>query len=176
MQPYQYPVSEHTRLHGPAGYSDYESFRDWLRDDFLFRCVYCLHREKWGRRRGGWHIDHWHSQVGSPQKVVDYDNLVYSCVACNLAKGRRPVPNPCECLLAGNVEVNELGAIKGLTKEAKRTIRILGLDSPEDTEFRYQLIGIYQLREADYQLFLQWMGYPDNLPDLSKKRCSNSRP
>ena len=103
-------------------------------------------------------------------------NLVYSCVACNLAKGRRPVPNPCECLLAGNVEVNELGAIKGLTKEAKRTIRILGLDSPEDTEFRYQLIGIYQLREADYQLFLQWMGYPDNLPDLSKKRCSNSRP
>ena len=52
MQPYKYPDSEHTRRHGPHGYTDYERFREWIRDEFLFRCIYCLHREKWTRPRG----------------------------------------------------------------------------------------------------------------------------
>jgi hypothetical protein len=26
---------------------DYTSFKPWLRDEFIFRCVYCLTRERW---------------------------------------------------------------------------------------------------------------------------------
>ena len=46
---FRYPPSALVRRHGPAGYSDYASFRPWLRDDFSFRRVYCLIRERWGR-------------------------------------------------------------------------------------------------------------------------------
>ena len=177
MQPYQYPDSPHVRLHGPAGYTAYESYREWLRDEFHFRCVYCLHREKWGRRRGAWHVDHWLSQKEYPDQGVEYDNLVYACAGCNLAKGKRGVPNPCSCLLHGAVEVFEDGRIKARTPEAQRTVRLLGLDSPEDTEFRSQWIGIYRLKEYDYEEFLTWMGYPTDLPDLANKRCpENARP
>ncbi len=180
MQPYKYPDSPHVRRHGPAGYEAYESYREWLRDDFLFRCVYCLHREKWGKRRGAWHIDHWLSQKAYPDEVVEYDNLVYACAGCNLAKGKRGVPDPCSCLLHDAVEVFENGGIEARTPEARRTIRLLGLDSPEDTEFRSQWIGIYRLlKNYDYKQFLASMGFPADLPDLAKKNklCpENTRP
>lgn len=179
MQPYRYPDSPHVRRHGPSGYAAYESYRQWLRDEFLFRCVYCLHREKWGRRRGAWHIDHWLSQKEHTDKVVDYDNLLYACAACNFAKGKRDIPNPCSCLLHEAVEVFEDGRIEARTPDAQRTIRVLGLDNSEDTEFRSQVIGIYRLKDVDYEKFLAWMGYPANLVDLAKKnkRCKeNSRP
>ena len=44
--PFEYPSSPHRRRHGPLGYADYASFRPWLRDEFSFRCVYCLLRER----------------------------------------------------------------------------------------------------------------------------------
>jgi hypothetical protein len=44
---FQYPNSPHLRRHGPFGYEDYISFKGWLRDEFTFRCVYCLERERW---------------------------------------------------------------------------------------------------------------------------------
>ena len=59
---YRYPSRPHLRKHGPRGYRTAVDFRPWLRDEFLFRCVYCLERE--------------------------YDNLLYVCQACNLRKGK----------------------------------------------------------------------------------------
>jgi len=44
---FQYPSQPLIRKHGPQGYRVYESFKPWLRDDFSFRCVYCLCRERW---------------------------------------------------------------------------------------------------------------------------------
>jgi hypothetical protein len=40
MQGFEYPLMPHVRRHGPAGYDDYASYRDWLRDEFTFRCVF----------------------------------------------------------------------------------------------------------------------------------------
>jgi len=177
MQPYQFPDSPHVRIHGPRGYSSYESYRDWLRDEFLFRCVYCLNREKWIPRRGYFHIDHWVSQDVAPERATEYENLLYTCAKCNFAKGNRAMPNPTTCLLQSSVNIYEDGSIEGLTSDAKRTILVLHLDSPEDVEFRSQLIGIHQLKERDFPKFLQWMGFPTDLPDLSTKNCpQNSRP
>lgn len=174
MQPYQYPNALHVRKHAPAGYTTYESYRDWLRDEFHFRCVYCLYREKWSPPRGVWHIDHWQSQEDYPEKIVDFGNLIYSCAGCNLAKGKKKLPNPCTWLISSAVKVYEDGTIEATSIEAKRIIRKLGLDSPEDIEYRSQLIGIYHLKEYDYPKFLAWMEYPKNLPDLSRKRPPNN--
>ena len=52
MNPFRYPEQPHVRRHGPQGYVTLESYRPWLRDEFTFRCVYCLLREQWGRARG----------------------------------------------------------------------------------------------------------------------------
>jgi hypothetical protein len=56
--PFDYPLAPHVRRHGPVGYADYASYRPWLRDEFSFRCVYCLLREQWGRVSGVFDIDH----------------------------------------------------------------------------------------------------------------------
>ena len=45
--PFTYPVTPHVRRHGPSGYANHAEFRQWLRDEFAFSCVYCLLREVW---------------------------------------------------------------------------------------------------------------------------------
>ena len=39
VQALEYPTDRHERQHGSLGYTDYKSFKPWLRDEFRFRCV-----------------------------------------------------------------------------------------------------------------------------------------
>jgi len=83
---FAYPDS-HDRWHGPAGYADYQSFKPWLRDEFVFRCVYCLCRERWepnGHR--GFSADHIQPRVVRPDLICEYGNLLCACVTCNSAR------------------------------------------------------------------------------------------
>ena len=91
---FDYPTQKHVRRHGPVGYSDYESFRDWLRDEFCFRCVFCLQREHWCRFRTSFHIDHFVPQAINPSLACEYDNLLYICATCNSKKSDLDVPKP----------------------------------------------------------------------------------
>ena len=84
--PVRYPKRPHVRRHGPAGYDDVESFRPWLRDEFQFRCVYCLEREVWTKPVAAFDIDHHAAVGGNPGLQFDYDNLLYVCHSCNLSK------------------------------------------------------------------------------------------
>jgi hypothetical protein len=161
-----------------VGYKNYEQYRDWLRDEFCFRCVYCLNRERWCLRRGSFHIDHFSPQAIDTRKLLEYDNLVYGCATCNLAKKKAVIPNPEIALVSPVVSVREDGTIQGLTPESQRIIRKLKLDSADYNEFRMLFIGIVQMAaKFDTDLFLSLMGYPDDLPDLAAKRPrSNSKP
>lgn len=78
-----YPSHPLARRHGPKGYADYQSFRPWLRDEFSFRCVYCLIREQWGRVTGEFDLDHFTPQSCRPDQMAEYDNLLYACHTCN---------------------------------------------------------------------------------------------
>ncbi len=178
MQPFQYPDAPHVRLHGPSGYESYDSYRDWLRDEFHFRCVYCLNRENWNLQTGAWHIDHLLPKESYPDKVVEYDNLLYSCASCNLGKGNRELSDPCTCMLRESVSIFDDGRIEGRTTEAQRVIEVLGLNGSDYVEYRSNWIGIYSmLMRDDYSRFLRLMGYPLDLPDLRRKQCpENSRP
>lgn len=108
----------------------------------------------------------------------DYDNLLYACAACNLAKGDAEVPDPCACLLDGQVTVDEHGRIHGQTPDARRLIGKLGLDAPDYRAFHRLWIDIVHLAaQYDPVLFRQLMHYPDDLPDLSILRPPhNTRP
>ena len=74
--PFAYPSEPHTRKHAPAGYKNYPEYRPWLRDEFAFRCVYCLQREMWSRdRHAGFSVDHVVPQREDKTLVCVYDNL-----------------------------------------------------------------------------------------------------
>lgn len=177
--PFQYPAEPRIRRHGPIGYADYASYRPWVRDEFSFRCVYCLFREQWGLVRRTFGIDHFLPVSLHPEAVVDYHNLVYACAACNDAKGAQILPDPCAVLVDKVVSVYDDGTIHARTPQAQFLIRMLGLDDNEYTEFRLLWIGIIDLaRRNDTELFKRLMGYPEYLPDLGRLEPpgGNSRP
>jgi hypothetical protein len=43
------------------------SYRPWLRDEFTFRCVYCLLRKQWGRVTGEFDVEHFRPLANSPE-------------------------------------------------------------------------------------------------------------
>jgi hypothetical protein len=179
MDAFTYPAEPHVRRHGPQGYAGTESFRPWLRDEFSFRCVYCLLREQWGLVPGVFDIDHFLAVVSRPDKTLKYDNLLYCCTTCNGAKGKRRLPNPENALLAIAVQVHDDGSIKGSTPRARRLIRVLGLNDAEYIEFRMLWLDIVSLaRECDAQLYERLMGFPADLPNLASLRPpkGNTRP
>jgi len=175
--PFNYPAEPHVRRHGPAGYEDYHSYLDWLRDEFCFRCPMCLQREQWVRKRGEYHIDHFMPQACHPALELEYDNLLYACVHCNSVKGELAIPDPCKVGFGECIEILPDGAVNALSRDGEVLIDVLRLDDDDSTEFRRHWLGIIDLaRQHDRELFMELMGFPSDLPDLSKKQPpKNSR-
>lgn len=177
--PFVYPPQPHVRRHGPAGYASLESYRPWLRDEFSFRCVYCLARESWWRLSRSFEIDHFHPKSQILAVNFQYDNLLYVCNACNSAKGSQLLVDPREAMISPNVVVHEDGTIESHSTEAHRVIRSLKLDSPEISEFRRLIIGVVALAKNESpELYSRLMGFPADMPDLSRLRPpgGNERP
>lgn len=171
MSAFDYPPEPHTRKHGPSGYATYSAYRPWLRDEFTFRCVYCLAREQWGRATGDFGVDHFQPQTRSPDKALDYENLLYCCQSCNALKGDADTPDPCAALTGEQIRVRADGTVEGLTREAKRIIRLLALDSESCNRWRrLWLRNIELAAEYSPDQYVQLMGFPDDLPDLSQLR------
>ena len=89
MSPFSYPESAHVRKHGPDGYAHYENYRPWLRDEFRFRCVYCLEREQWVNNIGHFHgqifVDlefHRRDYAGSATILSRASSAAYAMAAC----------------------------------------------------------------------------------------------
>ncbi len=176
---FDYPTHAHQRKHGPTGYKDYESYRPWLRDEFSFRCIYCLRREQWGLFTGSWDIDHFEPQSQAKDKALDYDNLLYACHTCNLNKSDDLAIDPCRIGLGALVQVDSEGAITALSDEGAILIQALNLDNDDYTRFRRTWLKILAaVREQDPQTYLDLMNYPQDLPDLEplKPPRGNFRP
>jgi hypothetical protein len=175
---FTYPAAIENRRHGPTGYSSHESYRPWLRDEFAFRCAYCLLREVWGKYTGEFDIDHFIPQNCDASLVSRYENLVYSCRACNTVKGTVLLPDAKHYFVAENIHVRLDGYLEGLTREVDGFIDMLALNSSRWVAWRLSWIRIVELAaKHDLKLFLRLMGFPDDLPDLSRLRPpDNSRP
>ncbi|MCI0460791.1 MAG: HNH endonuclease [Gemmataceae bacterium] len=105
--PFAYPSEPHQRKHGPEGYKHYEEYKPWLRDDFTFRCVYCLERELWyPDRAASFSVDHVEPQTEAPHRVCDYTNLVYACTRCNSFKRQVRVIDPTVVALGKHLRVD----------------------------------------------------------------------
>lgn len=184
VSPFRYPPDAHVRRHGPIGYSAYQQFRPWLRDEFCFRCVYCLRREVWAFQDSDFELDHDVAKSLAPELCREYTNLVYACHNCNKRKSNKRLPSPSDVGYGACMEIpvtgSDVGEIRALNDEGVRLIDELALDGPKITATRRTYIEtIRSLEQHNRPLFLVWMGFPDELPDLcnvSPQPKSNSLP
>lgn len=183
---FDYPPDPTTRRHGPCGYADYKDFKPWLRDDFYYRCVFCLLRERLCRPNGEdkFSVEHVIPKAVRPDLICEYTNLVYSCSKCNSFKGTlETLINPCDEALGVHLVVLDDGRIHPRTEAGADLIRALRLDREELTKFRSELLQAIKEacekpegKAAAYVRSL--LSFPDELPDLKRLRppSGNTRP
>jgi HNH endonuclease len=175
LEPFAYAASAHQRRHGPSGYRNYQEYKDWLRDEFVFRCVYCLERERWyPNRAGSFSVDHVVPQSEDPTRICDYENLVYACTRCNSARQDVRVIDPTAVALGEHLKVEEDGTIRALSPDGQDLIDLLHLDDVPIVGTRRRYLRILSLaarypEDAEVRReFLDAFGYPEELPDLSR--------
>lgn len=184
--PFIFPNVAHVRKHGPVGYTDYTTYKPWLRDEFQFRCVYCLERERWypsGHAAFGVEHSLPKSDPANARSVCDYEILLYACNSCNAQKQDQLILNPCDQSMGEHVRIGEDGSMVGFTPEGKRFVRLLGLNRLERRQARRFVFTILRLYEAHPEnsevqsLYRHYFGYPDDLPNLDTLRPQdNLRP
>jgi hypothetical protein len=168
---FDYPHPQETRRHGPANYAACDSYRPWLRDEFDFRCVYCLKRETWGQVTSEFELDHFEPQSLNPKLRLDYLNLVYACRRCNAVKLDQSVADPFLLLRRTFVTTLPDGSLRPEDGDTQRLIRQLDLNSPRLKSWRVMWMRIVALaRERDKGLYSRLVGLPEDLPNLSKMR------
>ena len=175
--PFDFALQPHQRRHDPQGYADYASYREWLRDEFNYRCAYCLSRENWGPPIGSFHLDHMIAVVVDASLRTEYRNLVYACCTCNLAKGKRRLPDPTQVAIGTCLRVDAAGYIHAIDAngDGQRLIDGLGLKRRKLREWRakwLKKLRYYQKHADDpecQELMIGDFGYPvSNLTNLAK--------
>lgn len=152
------------------GYKNYRDYRPWLEDEFLFRCVYCLKRQKWART-DIWAVDHLIPQAEASELECDYNNLILTCQWCNNRKLADVVPDPVAVAYGNCLQVNDdNGEVRHLNQDGEILIRVLRLNSPEqvltrlDTLRRLKILA--KCAPAEWK---NMMSFPEDLPDLRRK-------
>jgi hypothetical protein len=183
-QPFQYSADPHQRRHGPSGYSNYQDYKPWLRDEFVFRCVYCLEREVWyPSGANAFSVDHVVPKSEAPTLICEYDNLLYVCLRCNSFRGVAKLLNPTNTAFGDHLHVTPDGIAHGLTVMGLDIIDQLHLNGVSAVDTRNRVLRILRLKEqfpdnteVD-ELFRETFRYPNDLPILAirKPPSGNSR-
>jgi hypothetical protein len=175
--PYAYPPEAHRRRHGPAGYADYREYWPWLKDEFCFRCVYCLKRMVW-EPTDIWVVDHVVSRESAPELECEYDNLVLACQFCNGRKGPNRAPDPCQVAFGDCLRVEADGIATPLNDAGRRLEKVLRLNHERYVQERRKWLRILSiLARHDRAEFERLMGFPSDLPDLTRRKPPfNRRP
>jgi len=118
--------------------------------------------------RRGYQIDHFVPQKLRPDLKADYDNLLYLCPACNNLKRAALLPDPCAVALSECLRYHSNGEVEALNDAGELLIEVLELDDPRLVEMRRRKTGILaSLAASDWPLFVEEMGFPHDLPDLT---------
>jgi hypothetical protein len=181
-EPFLYAREVHLRKHSPGGYVDYASYKPWLRDEFVFRCLYCLEREVWyPSRHNAFSVDHVISKSEDETLECVYNNLLYACVRCNTLKGTARLIDPTSTAFADHLRVEADGQIRAMSKEGERVIEQLLLDQDPALANRRSKLRLIRLKiqfPADAivdELFLAAFGFPEDLPELKQLRPVSGR-
>ena len=170
---FRYPNKPHERSHEPKGYVNYQSMKPWLRDEFSFRCVYCLEREEFGSDGANrFAVEHTEPKGANPAKQNDYDNVVYACTRCNTLKGTKRILNPAEIPLPDVLRCDPDGVFIGITVDGQDLIETLQLNDSRRVKHRLTILTICNHASksgADpeiTQIAIGFLQFPVDLPDL----------
>ena len=177
-EPFAYHKEPQRRRHGPAGYQEYGEYKPWLRDEFTFRCVYCLERETWyPDRAASFSADHFEPKVLYPDRKTDYANLVYACTRCNsIKRALIALLDPTVVALGDHLRVAEDGSITALSPEGLEMIDLFHLDKRPAVEVREEYLLLLRAKREQpdnptiHALFIRKFGYPTDLPELRRRR------
>lgn len=150
-----------------------------MRDEFTFRCAYCLKRERWGQVTAEYELDHFEPQSVRPDLETIYDNLVYACRRCNNVKRAQRVDDPFAVATSDCLRVMQTGELAASSPAALRLILVLDLNSPAMLQWRMLWLRIVDLaRRNDESLYHELLRFPDALPRLEplKPPGGNNRP
>jgi hypothetical protein len=185
MTPFSFPRNRHTRRHQPPVFANYQRYKEYLRDEFRFRCVYCLSREGWMPGATFFGVEHFLPKSQFIRLNCQYQNLLYACAECNSAKGDVVLPDDL------HPEVNPLGlhmkcdprgkmlAISG-SKDGEYLIDLLQLNRPRLIVWRRKFIVLLQellRRQKDtrcVELLELFYGFPGNMPTFSHGSGANN--
>lgn len=196
--PFVYPGKPHRRRHRPPSLPDHSDYKPYLRDEFVFRCVYCLMREKWLLMHRNLGVEHWWAKSTHPELRTKYSNLLYVCNYCNNQRGTkrlkeswRPERNP----WGKHLRIEEDGTVNGISRTGVAMMKVffflndeeLLLPRKEYMDKYRRLCSLLQFPDAGVQadaceLYKQAFGFPANIPDLSTAEgarnpyCSRVRP
>jgi hypothetical protein len=178
-----FPASPQRRRHGPAGYTSYHSYKEWLRDDFLFRCAFCLIREKWHPAgHASFSVDHLIPQSVDKSKALDYENLLYACLQCNsLKRNVWPISDPTLEAYGAHLQTNNDGTVVPLSQKGSILIEIFLLNEDGRVRFRARMLSLFRSITAvttnteAAQAIREFFGFPDDLPDLRRLRPPRNR-
>ena len=111
--------------------------------------------------------------------------LTTICSMCapraDLKKGDLLIPDPATVGFGGCLRVHRDGTIEALQAPGELLIDLLRLDDEDTTRYRRMMLEMLVTLGLNNQAaFVEWMGYPKELPDLSRPRKKppggNSRP
>lgn len=165
-----------TKRFAPGGYRDYTSYKPWLRDEYHFRCAYCLAREAWTLVAMPGHqefsVDHVNPKSQYRDQVVDYNNLVYACLRCNREKGIEELPQELvDQAFASHICFEDDHTVSAITEQGVWLRDRFKLDSKPSRERRNLLRALRDRVKVDPMsaagaTLARWFEYPQDIPDL----------
>lgn len=161
------------RIYSPS-YQAYESYRSFLRDEFDFRCAYCLTREIW-KEASDFELDHWCPDKEPESLRTDYDNLVFACRECNGSKLDRPIElKPLRDDFSQHLVFRLDGHAVPTSDKGRALIRKLSLNGPSRIDFRKRWLDVWQLAKEKGKEE-RVLGWPARLPNLTAVRPVSNR-
>jgi hypothetical protein len=124
-------------------------------------------------------VEHFIPASVDPDGECEYSNLLYACATCNETKQAiLGLPDPCQVAFNDCLLVNADGRIDALNSDGEKLKQVLRLDNEKNVHDRYRWIrALEALRAKEPDLYQEYMGFPEDLPDLRTKRVpENTKP
>jgi hypothetical protein len=145
VTPFAYPKSLHHRTETPKNYSDYRSFKPYLKREFHNSCIYCRLPDVL-KTESAFGVDHYKPQKLAPELSSYYPNLFYACNTCNSYKGSfwpnkhelkggYYIPNPCDHVMFEHLRYQK-DTVVSRSKAGECAIEILDLNDPRSIQYR----------------------------------------
>jgi hypothetical protein len=129
-------------------------------------------------------VEHLIARASDPNRIGDYENLLYACCSCNSARESAPEPvDPFGDPLARHLELTADGTLAALTPHGALLIDVCRLNRPTLVSFRKRICTLLDwlltLEDAVAEMLAEdLLTFPDDLPNLAVKRppAGNSNP